>query len=214
MFVYLFESTQDLCFKDLIQYPNIQVEENKFCFLSGKSGTGKSTYLKMLNRTLLCDTGKIFYKGKDIYTYPVLEYRKEVLLVPQEVYLFEGTVQDNFEIYYSSCHKELCSKEEMFFYLKLCCIDIPLESNCATLSGGERQRVFLAIFLSCHPHVLLLDEPTAALDQETSVQLFRNIKAYCKKEKISVLCVCHSNILIEQFADCIIRIGEMACTQL
>lgn len=88
--MYLFESTQDLCFKDLIQYPNIQVEENKFCFLSGKSGTGKSTYLKMLNRTLLCDTGKIFYKGKDIYTYPVLEYRKEVLLVPQEVYLFEG----------------------------------------------------------------------------------------------------------------------------
>lgn len=84
----------------------------------------------------------------------------------------------------------------------------PLSANCATLSGGERQRVFLAIFLSAMPKVLLLDEPTAALDEQTSETLLYNLKQFCSQNNISVVCVCHNGELVRQFADQEIRLGE------
>ena len=77
-----------------------------------------------------------------------------------------------------------------------------------TLSGGERQRVFLAIFLSAMPKVLLLDEPTAALDEQTSETLLHNLKQFCSQNNISVVCVCHNGELVRQFADQEIRLGE------
>lgn len=91
--MYLFESSFDLRFQNIIQYPKICIHKNSFVFLTGRSGCGKSTYLKILNRTILPTGGDVLYCGQNINSYPVLEYRKRVLLVPQEVFLMEGTVR-------------------------------------------------------------------------------------------------------------------------
>ena len=203
----LIHSTNQLQFMDLIQYPEIKIENNCFSFIAGKSGCGKSTYLKILNMTVIPSNGTIYYQGKDIKTLPVLSHRKDVLLVPQEVFLIDGSIQDNFNFYYDAREKARLSSDEMLKFLHICCADLSLTAECGALSGGERQRVFLSIFLSCVPKVLLLDEPTAALDEKTSVELLSSIKHFCRQEHIAVICVCHNENLIQQFSDVTIRLG-------
>lgn len=158
----LFSSKEGLCFQQLITYPEIKINADCFSFITGKSGCGKSTYLRMLSATLSAPDGQIFYRSKPLEDYPVLDYRKEVMLVPQQVFLFDGTIRENFDLFYDMREEKQPLDKDVQRFLSICCADFPLSANCATLSGGERQRVFLAIFLSAMPKVLLLDEPTAS----------------------------------------------------
>lgn len=195
------ETQEGMTFLDLITYPGISLQQGEFVFLTGESGCGKSTFLKLCNRTVLPRKGTFSFEGKEVSAYPVLEYRKQVVLAPQQVFLFPGSIEDSFLQYEDFSQREKLSRDEMRRYLSLCCADLPLQTDVTQLSGGERQRVFLAIFLSTEPKLLLLDEPTAALDEKTSKELLGNIKRYCKEKGITVLCVCHSKELVEQFAD-------------
>ena len=86
-------------------------------------------------------------------------------------------------------------------YLSACCIDFPPDTSCVNLSGGERQRVFVAIGLSFLPDVLLLDEPTAALDEWTATCLIENVSKVCKEKGITLLVITHDLHTVEKFAD-------------
>lgn len=204
----IFYSEKGLTFENFIKYPKISIEENSFTFITGKSGCGKSSYLKMLNFTALPSDGKIYFCGKDLTELSPIEYRCQVMLAPQQVFLTEGNIRDNFDFYYGMREKEPLSNVEIAEALKVCCADFPLTADCSLLSGGERQRVFLSIFISCMPKVLLLDEPTAALDEKTSNELFTSLKKYCREHSITVVCVCHNLELAEKYGDSIIRLGE------
>lgn len=204
----IFYSEKGLTFENFIKYPEISIEENSFTFITGKSGCGKSSYLKMLNFTALPSDGKIYFCGKDLTELSPIDYRRQVMLAPQQVFLTEGNIRDNFDFYYGMREKEPLSNVEIAEALKVSCADFPLTADCSLLSGGERQRVFLSIFVSCMPKVLLLDEPTAALDEKTSNELFTSLKNYCREHSITVVCVCHNNELVEKYGDSIIRLGE------
>lgn len=204
----IFYSEKGLTFENFIKYPEMSIEENSFAFITGKSGCGKSSYLKMLNFTALPSDGKIYFCGKDLTELSPIDYRRQVMLAPQQVFLTEGNIRDNFDFYYGMRGKEPLSNVEIAEALKVCCADFPLTADCSLLSGGERQRVFLSIFISCMPKVLLLDEPTAALDEKTSNELFTSLKNYCCEHSITVVCVCHNNELAEKYGDSIIRLGE------
>lgn len=196
--------TKDLIFKNKIEYPNIEIPKNKVTFIIGKSGCGKSSFLKLLNRTLKEEKGEIYYNSQNIKDLDVYLLRKEILLVGQEVFLFDGTIKENFIKYYSYVDKEVINDETMKYFLHLCDIDISLESKIKILSGGQKQRVFLAIFLSFTPKVLLLDEPTATLDESTSFLLFSNIIKFCKEKEITPIFISHSQKIIESFGENII----------
>lgn len=184
-----------------IHYPTVSIEEGQMVFLRGESGCGKSTLLKLFNATLNADQGKIFYQDQPIESLPTLQLRKEVLLVSQMVYLFEGSVEENFHQYYAYREESALSKEEIQKYLNLCCFNHARDTSCTHLSGGERQRVFLAIALSFQPKVLMLDEPTAALDEKTAHQLFHNLTAFCKEHQMTMLAITHDPQLAERFSD-------------
>lgn len=203
----ILNSTEGLKFSNILVYPKIDIKENSFTFIRGKSGSGKSTYLKLLNRTLLPSHGDIFYNGKNIKDYPVLDYRKEVLLVPQEVFLIDGTIFDNFSFYYDARDEEVISKDEASKFLRLACLSKDIDDHVESLSGGERQRVFLAIFISLAPKVILLDEPTAALDIKTSNDLMDSLKTYFKENGITSICVSHNDEIVERFSDYTIEFG-------
>lgn len=201
-------SASNLCFMDFIVYPEIQIEENRMTFICGESGCGKSTLLKLFNATLSPSDGTILFHGKTIEELNTIEYRRKVLLVSQEAYLFDGTIRDNFNAYYASRDAAPIDDTAILKSLACCCADFPLDAQCSVLSGGERQRVFLAVCLSLSPEVLMLDEPTSALDGKTSGNLFANIREFCTLRGMTVIVVCHDKVLVDTFADRIIELTK------
>lgn len=201
--------TENLCFQDFLRYPDIIIEKNTVTFIKGASGCGKSTLLKLFNGTMSPSIGCVLYGGKDISLLDKIALRRDVLLVKQVPYLFQGSIYQNF-VAFHQVHESICpSQSEISNYLELCCISVALETRCDTMSGGERQRVFLSIALSLMPKVLLLDEPTSALNKELSNELLYNIIEHCKQQNVSLVIVSHDLELQSTFAEKIIelRIG-------
>lgn len=196
--------TENVRFKDILKYPDIEIKSGKTVFLSGPSGTGKSTFFKLLNATESISNGKIEFMGKDISLIDTIQLRKDILLVGQEVFLFDSTILDNFKKFYSYIDKPILDKVEIKNFLDLCLGEFPLEADCSIMSGGEKQRVFISIYLSLKPKVLLLDEPTSAMDAELSKALLGNIKGYCKEYEITLLVISHDKTLMKEHADEII----------
>ena len=197
---------QNVSFKDIIDYQDIEITAGGTTFIFGDSGSGKSTLLKLLNGVQSVSAGKIFYQDKDIESYDPIELRGEVLLASQFVYLFDKSIRENFHEYYGYRNRENISDDKMIEYLELCSASFSLDINCSTMSGGERQRVYIAICLSFLPKVLMLDEPTSALDDYNANTLMANIKAFCQQSDISLLVVSHSKSLADAFADRIINL--------
>lgn len=201
-------TTQNLTFLDFLKYPDIEIPENKTTFLAGESGSGKSTLLKLFNKTLSPSNGNVFYKGQDIAGLDCINLRREVLLVPQSVYLFDKNITDNFAEFYSYRGLEPPDKSKIKSYMDICMAPLQGNSLCSDLSGGERQRVFLSIFLTFKPTVLMLDEPTSALDKDTSIQLLKNLTAHCKEKHITLIIINHNSSLEDCFAENIIRLSK------
>lgn len=199
-----------LVFMDKLKYPELIIPQYKTSFLAGASGSGKSTLFKLINATLSPSSGTIEYNGTDTATMDTIGLRRELLLASQDAYLFEGTIKQNFEMYYAFRDNLCITEAGMRKYLYLCCVDFALDTPCKNLSGGEKQRVFMAICMSFTPKLLMLDEPTAALDEKTARRFFGQVKAYCAYEQITLAVICHSPLLIEEFADNILTLGEGA----
>ena len=206
--MYLIHSTKNLNFKNLIYYPEIKIKKNTFSFIIGESGCGKSTYLKLLNGTNVSSGGNILFNGKNIKNIEILNHRKKVLLLPQEIFLFNGSIKENFDYYYSFIEKKNLSENEIKKFLEICCIELPISTNCSNLSGGEKQRVFISIFISFKPNILLLDEPNSSLDENISIKLFKNLKQFFKENNITSICICHNNKLVDMFSDNTIRLEK------
>lgn len=200
--------TKNLSFNELINYKDIQIYKNKVNFIVGKSGTGKSTLLRLFNGSLSPSRGNIFYLQKDINEIDTIQLRQEILLISQTVFLFDGSIRENFKQYYDFRDMAPPSKEEMKYFLDICCVPFSLDSDCTTMSGGEKQRVYIAIFLSFKPKILMLDEPTSALDKENSANVMKNVLSYCTEHGITVVVVSHDSNITEIFADNILEIGR------
>jgi len=203
-------SASGLKFKNLIEYPPIEIPAGKATFITGESGSGKSTLLRLFNATASPSAGAILFQGRDLSGMNTVALRREVLLASQNVFLFDGTIRENFEQFYDYRDEKCPGEAEISGYLSLCCADFPPDARCETLSGGEKQRVFLAIHLSLSPKVLMLDEPTSALDEGTANRLFTQLKGHCAEKGITWIVVCHDQKLVEAYADDIIRLTRRA----
>lgn len=201
--------TKNLKYKDIV-YPDIEILENKTTFLTGDSGTGKSTLLKLFNNVISSDNGLITYYGKPLESYDPVKLRRKVLLLGQTVYLFDKTIRENFYEYYRYRDLYEPNDDEIKKFLNVCCIDFDLDTNCSTMSGGERQRVYLAICISLLPNVLMLDEPTSALDDSTSNTLMDNIKSFSHENNMTLIIVSHNKSIVDNYADDIIYIKKEA----
>ena len=129
----------------------------------GPSGAGKSTLLRLLDRLLDPDEGVVRYRGDDVRGLDPLALRRAVALVPQLPALVARTVEENVAFGPSLRGTEV----DVARLLVLAGLDAayaPREAG--SLSVGEQQRVMLARALALEPDVLLLDEPTAALDAD------------------------------------------------
>ena len=201
-------NTENLCFNNKIQYDDITIPKGEITFISGESGMGKSTLLKLFNGVLTPSRGRILYEGRDIIELDTITLRKEISLVSQEVFLFDSTIKDNFKQFYEYRDQTPPTDDQIRKFLTLCSISFPLDKDCTTMSGGERQRVYIAIFLSFLPNAVMLDEPTSALDDKNSDIVMGNIIMFCKKNNISVIVVSHDKVLADRYAENHLKIGK------
>ena len=146
-------------------------------------------------------TGKIYFEGQSIEDMDTIQLRREVLLISQSVFLFEGTIGENFDKFYDYREEPHLTREEKEMFLDLARVPFNLSDLADNMSGGERQRVYIAILLSFGPKVIMLDEPSSALDQRTAYELFTNLKNYSKKQGMTVIVISHDEGLQETFSD-------------
>lgn len=146
------------------------VEAGEILALKGASGTGKSTLLKILARLIKPWRGEMFYQGKSFREISPLEWRSKIHYVAQKPVVFEGSMEDNLKIPFTLKNSQatydhnaaLNYMEEVLLPADL------LKQKAYTLSGGEAARMSLVRALLIEPVVLLLDEPTAYLDNESA----------------------------------------------
>lgn len=205
-------TVRDVVFNNQLKYPDLQIEAEQTTFISGTSGCGKSTLLRMFNATVSPSQGMLTYNGRELSEYPAVALRREVALVGQVVYLFDGTIADNFRIYFGYRGQPAPALAEQNKCLEICCAEWPVETSCRHLSGGERQRVYTAIFLALQSPVLMLDEPSSALDGQTSTRLLANLQAYCRTQSRTLIVVSHDLTLSQGFADQVITLDTQRIT--
>lgn len=198
--------TTDLCAFSTITYPQLSILTGKTVFLNGPSGCGKSTLLKLLNGVLSPSAGQVILDNQDITTLNPITLRRRVILAEQSVYLFRGTIADNFRLFHQYRETIVPDAEKCRALMEVCCIPFKLEESCNALSGGERQRIFLAVALSMNPEVLLLDEPTSAMDNALAHTVMKNLIRYCHSCHITMLVVSHDLELSNTYADEIISL--------
>lgn len=172
---------------------SFSVEEGKTCVLLGPSGSGKSTVLKMINRLVEPDEGRIFYRGRDIKEFQPVKLRQDFGYVIQSIGLFPHlTVEENVSILLRQLRwKKEKIDDRVDELLTLVGLDpsVYRKKFPSQLSGGEAQRVGVARALSADPPVLLMDEPFGALDPINRRKLqdeFARLKTKLKKTIIFV----------------------------
>lgn len=133
--------------------------------LVGRTGAGKSSFLQAIFRMVYVHQGAIFVGGKSIFEMPVNESRKSFGVVPQDPYLFEGTIRSNLDRYNER------KDEELVACMQAAQLSIPLDYSLieggSNLSLGERQLVCLARIIMSKRPIIIMDEPTSGVDTIT-----------------------------------------------
>lgn len=195
------EKTEEL---HIIRNLNFSVEEGEFISILGRSGSGKSTLLNIIGLLDKADSGKIFIDGKEVEKLSEEERDKiknEMIgFVFQFHYLLpEFTALENVMLpaLLNNFEKKSEIEQKALELLKKVGLEERKNHKPSQLSGGEKQRVAIARALINSPKILLADEPTGNLDEETSEMIFKILKDINKKEKQTIIVVTHSKDLAE-----------------
>jgi putative ABC transport system ATP-binding protein len=156
----------------------------------GPSGSGKSSFLRLLNRLDEPDGGAVFLEGRDYRSIPPRELRQQIGMVLQQPYLFSGTVADNIR-FGPQQRGETISDEQIEALLEQVALSGYGDREVSTLSGGEAQRVSVARTLANAPKILLLDEPTSALDQAAEKEVEQLLVRIFREQSQTCLIVTH-----------------------
>ncbi len=188
---------------------DFEIKAKKMTALVGRSGAGKSTIVDMLLGLLRPTEGHITVGGKAIDETTMAQWRKRIGYVPQDPFLFNGTIKENLLRFTpGASDREIDAALEMSaavgFVQKLSQgVDTVIGDNGVRLSGGERQRIVLARALLRKPEILVLDEATSALDSENEYRIQQAIESL--SGKLTVLIIAHRLSTIKN-ADTIIVI--------
>ena len=143
--------------------------------LVGLSGSGKSTIIQLIERFYDVNRGEILIDGKNIKEYNLYELRKKIGLVLQEPSIFKRNIYENILYGKLDSNNESIISMSKKTKLQHILTDNNNQKNDSPLSGGEKQRVAIARALLKDPSIILLDEPTSAMDKETENEVQKNI---------------------------------------
>lgn len=179
--------------------------EGKKYGIVGKTGEGKSTFAKMIFNMWESYEGKLLLSGRDCHTISTEQIAERVLYLPAEPIIFSDTIRNNIVV-----GKEV-SDETVYDILKKVCLfdkvkslEDGLETHMgekgANFSSGEKQRIALARLFLANQSIIILDEPTSMLDEETKDLVFQEVYKYCLEKTLIV--ITHDESILEDF-DCV-----------
>ena len=166
---YKYDDSSEYVLKNI----NLDVKAGEIVAFVGKSGSGKTTLVNLLARFFNTDEGKITVNGVNIKNIHLDIYRNKFAIVPQETFLFGGTIKENISFGKNVSDEEIISAAKMANAYNFIQEDLPnkfeteVGERGALLSGGQKQRIAIARALIKNPEIMILDEATSALDSES-----------------------------------------------
>ena len=204
--VNLFYKKDECVLKNL----NFNIESGKMLALVGSTGAGKTSIISVLNRFYEIDSGTISIDNININDISINSLRKEIALVPQEVFLFSDTILNNITLYDDNISKQQVIEAAKEIGLNDFILSLPngydyiLAERGAVLSLGQRQLIaFLRVYVR-NPKILVLDEATASIDTENE----RLLQAALEK-----LSVNRTTIVIAHRLSTIVNAHKILCLE-
>ncbi len=192
--------------RDVLKDISFEVKNGQTIAFVGHTGSGKSSIINLFMRFYEFDCGRILIDGQDIKDYSQETLRKSIGLVLQEPFLYHGTIASNIRMY----HEELTDEEirQAAAFVDVADFieslpggyDHPVTERGSTLSTGQRQLLAFARTIAAQPKILILDEATANIDQETEEMIQNSLKKM--RQGRTTIAIAHRLSTIQD-ADCI-----------
>jgi len=179
---------------------SLDVHHGEMLGIVGPSGSGKSSFLRLLNRLDEPTSGTVFLEGHDYRQFSPRELRRRVGMVTQRPFLFPGGVASNVS-FGPRQRGETLPDAEIAHLLGRVGLPGFAGREVTNLSGGEQQRVSLARALANRPEVLLLDEPTSALDEQAKAGVEELICNLVRETSLTCLMVTHDREQARRMCD-------------
>jgi len=184
-----------------LQHVSLRIQPGEKVAIIGRVGSGKTTLEKLMLGLYAPEAGAVLVDGVDVRQLDPAELRRNIGYVPQSVELFYGTLRENIAL--GTPHADdaaLLAAAEIAGISRLANthpqgFDLMIDERGESLSGGQRQEIALARALLRDPPILLLDEPTSAMDHGTEEQLKQRLRDYLKER--TLILVTHRNSLLD-----------------
>lgn len=185
---------------------NLTIRQGQKVAFVGESGSGKTTLSKLLLYLYQPEEGHILIQGNNIEDIQIETLRDKIAYIPQETFLFSGTIMENLTLGKDDVNMEDVIEASKQAQAHDFINDLPmryetkLEENGMNLSGGQRQRLAIARAMLKRPDILILDEATSNLDAITERELDKTIHKYC--QNMTTIFIAHRLSTIKD-CDCI-----------
>lgn len=168
--------------KTILKEISTVINPNDKVLIKGKTGSGKTTFVKLLTRLIAPSTGNITIDGIDISELSVTSLRRHVIFIPQETYLFNTTIKDNLILGEKDVSDDFvvdcCKKAQI--HAQINNLDngynTIVQERGKNFSAGERQRLAIARALIHDAGIIIMDEPTANLDSKTAKNFYSMVE--------------------------------------
>ena len=178
---------------EVIRDMSFHIKPSTVVGVVGRSGSGKSTISKLIQRLYIPESGKILVDGVDLALADPVWLRRQIGVVLQENFLFNRTVRENIALQNPAADMDSIIRVAKIAGAHEFIIELPegydtmIGEKGTGLSGGQRQRIAIARALFTNPKILIFDEATSALDYESESIIQKNLKQICKGRTVMII---------------------------
>ena len=183
---------------------NIEIKKNEIIGVIGETGVGKSTFIDIFCGLLYPNAGKVKLNDNEVLKDEISKFQKLISIVPQKINLLDDSIKNNI-LYAQKFSKEKNIDEKINTLQSICLLDYVnkkdngwdtvVGENGSKLSGGQIQRLGFARALFKEPQILILDEATSGLDEETEEKLLNNLINI--KPKLTIIIITHNKKILK-----------------